>query len=160
MRVCLKFSGFLEVIFLSSTYFSAAAWPTHPCTSHLEMLLIKYTFSLYWELVVLGNIAGCALLEKRHSYQEPSVPKGVPERAPDVQDQNGDIQLVPASVLVPRVPYADNPVKWKNVTPTFAVTPTQPPSATHPSCQNIGQCNAYASVRTLISLPPSYIKSE
>ena len=124
-------------------------------------MLIKYTFSLYWELVLLGDFGGCALLQKRHSYQEPSVPKGVPDSAPDVQSQNGDIQLIPASVLVPGVPDADNPVYWKNVTPTFAVTPTQPPSATHPSCQNIGQCNAYASVRTLISISPSfYIKSK
>ena len=161
MTAYLKFSGFSEGIFLSSTYSTAAAWLTHPCTGHLETMSIKYTFSLYWKLVLLGNIAGCALLEKRHSYQEPSIPKGVPNNAPDVPKQNRDIRIIPAPVLVSRVSGADDPANMENSTPTVAVNPTQPPSATSPSCQYIDQCNAYASVRILLFLPSSsYFKSK
>ena len=87
MTVSLVLSGFSEGVFLSSTYLPAAAYFTHPCTSYLEMMSIKNTFSLYWKLVLLSNLAGCALIEKRHFYQEPSVPKGVPNSTPDGQNQ-------------------------------------------------------------------------
>ena len=146
MAVSLVLSNFSEVNFQSSACSLAAAWLMHPYTRYLEVILIKPTFSLYWKLVLLTNIAGRALIERRHYYQEPSVPRVVPNSAPDVQNGSGDIRTVSDSVLVPRVPNADNPANRESATPTGAVTTTQPPSGSNVSCQKIGQCNVYASV--------------
>ena len=111
---------------------------------------IKCTFSLYWKLVLLGRIAECAVLGNSSSYQNTSVPMSIPNSTPDVQNENGDNQVVPASVFVSRVPEADEPADREGATPTVPSTITELPSATDPSCRNLGQCNAYASVRTFI----------
>ena len=93
---------------------------------------IKYTFSVCWKFLFLGNFASCVVME---------APNGIPYNAEGLPKEYGNIP-----VPYPRASEPDGPVGWEGATPTVMSVITPPPATMFAPCQPIN-CTANASVR-------------